>query len=115
MKDRQCSEKNRSGNFSYSMGYPQCKNQGSIERYGKWYCGKHDPIAIEQRQNSRDARCMEKEARLAAGEMGIELAKRVMAIPLSGSMDLEIDVIKMPSCEQWATICWAAKALLEKL
>lgn len=31
----------------------QCIRNGKVERDGKWYCGQHDPIAVEQRDRKR--------------------------------------------------------------
>jgi hypothetical protein len=53
--------------------------------------------------------------RQRAGEIGIELAKHILLIPGTGERDLEIDVIKMPTPTQWASVCWAAQSVIKKL
>lgn len=31
----------------------QCRNSGTVQRGGKWYCGVHDPVARRERANKR--------------------------------------------------------------
>ena len=30
-----------------------CEKNGTVERDGKWYCGQHDPVAIEEKRRKR--------------------------------------------------------------
>jgi hypothetical protein len=40
--------------FSNWHHYP-CSNKAKVKREGKWYCGKHDPVAVEDKhKNSQD-------------------------------------------------------------
>ncbi len=34
----------------------QCSKNGKIEREGKYYCGIHDPVAIEAKSKARNAK-----------------------------------------------------------
>lgn len=33
-----------------------CPNHGKVSRGGKWYCGMHDPVAVQARDDEREAK-----------------------------------------------------------
>ena len=35
--------------------YP-CRHNAKVERDGKWYCGTHDPVAIKEKQDKKNAK-----------------------------------------------------------
>lgn len=37
-----------------------CRNNASVEREGKWYCGIHDPEKIKKKREEQDKRWEEK-------------------------------------------------------
>lgn len=51
MVERQCSEDVVRGASRVIGVYhcSPCHNNATIERDGKWYCSKHDPVAVERR------------------------------------------------------------------
>lgn len=50
-----CCAKVPKGSDGWRTSYKPCTRQGKVERYGKWYCGQHDPQAREDRyQKKRD-------------------------------------------------------------
>lgn len=59
-----CSQRIYDGTF---MGYMACPYNGKIERDGKWYCGRHDPVKVKERRDKSTRAFEEKmEAREAA-------------------------------------------------
>ena len=42
----------RLGKFNMTRLVP-CEHPGTVERDGKWYCRRHDPVAIKTRQDAR--------------------------------------------------------------
>lgn len=52
----QCSEKV----FRDWHNYP-CGSNATVERDGKWYCGRHDPVAVKARQEKAHAKYEAKE------------------------------------------------------
>ncbi len=46
------------GDFSYYTH--TCGNTAKYERYGKWYCGIHDPEKVKEQQEKRDIAWKEK-------------------------------------------------------
>lgn len=32
-----------------------CRRRAKVEREGKWYCGTHDPVAVEERRQQRES------------------------------------------------------------
>lgn len=57
-----CSERIHSGGYYQST----CSRNGKVERDGKWYCGQHDPVAVEERRAARSRRWDEEDARREA-------------------------------------------------
>lgn len=39
----------------FGVGFHPCGRRASVERNGKWYCGQHDPIAVQARMDKRHA------------------------------------------------------------
>lgn len=36
--------------------FVKCKNNATVERDGKWYCGTHDPVKVAKRNSDRAAK-----------------------------------------------------------
>lgn len=43
------------GQIWQNYHYSSCSRNGKVERDGKWYCGTHDPVAVEEKSKKRDA------------------------------------------------------------
>jgi hypothetical protein len=58
-----------------------CRNSGKVERNGQWYCGMHDPVAIEAKNEARNKKYSEKwdashKAQKAAADKRVEEQRR---------------------------------------
>ena len=49
----QCSVSVSDRNSRASYQYP-CKNPTKVEIDGKWYCGTHDPVKVQERRDKRN-------------------------------------------------------------
>lgn len=69
-----------------------CGRSAKIERSGRWYCGRHDPVAEEARQAKRDAKfkaryeadrvaALVKQQRELVGELAQLLFEQGTALP----------------------------------
>ena len=71
----------------YERGWPrQCSMKSKVERNGKHYCGRHDPVAVEDKRKKQNAKweaefSAEKEARKTAAAEHAELKRRADAYP----------------------------------
>ena len=54
-KADQCGARVRRGSGRRAT-YGQCIKRGTVERNGKWYCGQHDPQAVEDRRQKAKSR-----------------------------------------------------------
>jgi uncharacterized Zn finger protein (UPF0148 family) len=56
-------------NYGFRGSYRDCGKTAMFDRDGKWYCGIHDPVAIAERLDARNAAINAKwEARLASNK-----------------------------------------------
>ena len=56
----------------------QCGFAGKVERDGKWYCGKHDPVAIKERDDKRRKQ-HKREMDIRSARMKIAGCERIIA------------------------------------
>ena len=55
-----------------------CVNKAKVERVGKWYCGTHDPVAVNTKRNAKEAGWqIERERVFAAQESKANAAAEV--------------------------------------
>jgi hypothetical protein len=89
-----------SNRFFDRWGSHLCQNKAKVERDGKPYCNRHDPVACKARDDARRSKWQQKwkeereqqaknKRRAEAGELGIELAK---FITVSGWKDYDVSV-----------------------
>jgi uncharacterized Zn finger protein (UPF0148 family) len=85
----------------------RCRNSGSVERDGKWYCKVHDPIARKERQERRDEEYRAEQERQLARRRKREAERRIETIR-GATLDeaMEIHAVKerverLEECLSW--------------
>lgn len=59
----------------------QCSRAGSVERDGQWYCKQHDPVAVKEKSEARDAAWRDKwdtERKQAENAIRLQLATKAI-------------------------------------
>lgn len=44
------------GQVHYKFNFSACRNGAKVQRGGWWYCGTHDPVAVQKRRDERNAK-----------------------------------------------------------
>ena len=60
---------------SFGVNFHRCPRKGKVSREGKWYCGQHDPEAVEKRRAASAAKWKEEQSLQRAQRAAADLQR----------------------------------------